>query len=162
MLGQHVYVEMDYGQGEEKDGLWLGEYYIVQDGDKSYVWAESDGRLEKREVTLGEYNQDMCTYEILSGISADDYIAFPEDTLKEGTKTTHNYEDVIDTSMPDEEIYPDGEEVYPDGEMVMPEGEEAYPDGEMTMPEGEEAYPMEDGVDTSDTDIGNEINEGAY
>ena len=29
MLGQHVYIEMDYGQTDARDGLWLDEYYIV-------------------------------------------------------------------------------------------------------------------------------------
>ena len=41
MLGQHVYVEADYGQGDVKEGLWLDEYYIMQEDDGAYVWAEN-------------------------------------------------------------------------------------------------------------------------
>ena len=29
MLGQHVYIERDLGQDEQKDGLWLSDYYIT-------------------------------------------------------------------------------------------------------------------------------------
>ena len=29
MLGQHVYIEMDEGQEDQKTGIWLGDYYIV-------------------------------------------------------------------------------------------------------------------------------------
>ena len=96
MLGQHLYVELDYGQGTAKEGMWLYESYIVFDGMNSYVWAENkEGKLEKREVSLGEYDEEMMMYEITSGLSDLDYIAFPEMNLKEGMKTTHNFEDIV-------------------------------------------------------------------
>ena len=46
MLGQHVYIEMDEGQEEQKTGIWLGDYYIVDaDTESPYVWAvDSKGR----------------------------------------------------------------------------------------------------------------------
>lgn len=100
MLGQHVYVELDYGQGEIKDGIYLYEFYIMQEDGKAYVWLEnSKGRIEKHEVTLGEYDENMMQYEILSGLTKEDYIAYPEDRIKEGMKVTHNYEDVMDYDM---------------------------------------------------------------
>ena len=37
MLGQHVYIEMDYGQEEQAEGIWLDSYYIVQDDGDPYV-----------------------------------------------------------------------------------------------------------------------------
>ena len=96
MLGQHLYIELDYGQGAAKEGLWLYESYIVvDDSDSGFVWAEGkDGRLEKRVVQLGEYDPDMMMYEIASGLSTSDFIAYPEENLKEGMKATHNYEDI--------------------------------------------------------------------
>ncbi|MBQ9934753.1 MAG: efflux RND transporter periplasmic adaptor subunit [Lachnospiraceae bacterium] len=96
MLGQHMYIELDYGQGAMKEGMWLYESYIVvEDSNTGFVWAEGkDGKLEKREVKLGEYDSDMMMYEIVAGLSNSDYIAFPEENLKEGMKTTHNYEDI--------------------------------------------------------------------
>lgn len=88
MLGQHVYVKAQ--QAEEKDGLWLSEYYLNDvDGD-AWVWAESaDGHIEKRSVELGDYDEDQMTYEIVSGLTAEDYIAFPSDDIKEGAPTAH-------------------------------------------------------------------------
>lgn len=96
ILGQHVYIEMDYGQGEAKDGIWLYDSYIIQEDGNAYVWAEDkDGRIEKRKVTLGDYDEDMMQYEIVSGLTTEDYIAWPEDRIQEGMKATHNYEDVL-------------------------------------------------------------------
>lgn len=102
MLGQHLYIEPDFGQTEvvEKEGLWLYSYYIVQDDGDPYVWA-ADGRnrLEKRKVELGEYDENMDEYEILSGIEAEDYIAFPMPGMYEGVTAVTDYEEV-DYSSP--------------------------------------------------------------
>ncbi|MBO6114580.1 MAG: efflux RND transporter periplasmic adaptor subunit, partial [Lachnospiraceae bacterium] len=96
ILGEHVYIEMDYGQTETKSGVWLDEFFVVQDAGGAYVWAEnSKGRIEKREVQLGEYDSELMKYEILAGITTDDYIAFPEDRFKEGMKTTHSYDELL-------------------------------------------------------------------
>lgn len=89
MLGQHVYIEPDYGQGEiiEKKGVWIDMAYVVMENeDAPYVWASNNGRLSKRIVELGEQDENTYTVEIVSGLSADDYIAWPDDTLKEGMK----------------------------------------------------------------------------
>ena len=119
MLGQHVYVEADYGQGDVKEGLWLDEYYIMQEDDGAYVWAEkAKGYIEKRKVELGEYDENMMRYQILSGLTEDDYIAYPEDRVKEGMKVTHNYEDVMIDDTGDDGTIDDGS--YDDG---------AYDDG---------------------------------
>ena len=114
MLGQHVYVEADYGQGDVKEGLWLDEYYIMQEDDGAYVWAENaKGYIEKRKIELGEYDENMMRYQILSGLTEDDYIAYPEERVKEGMKVTHNYEDVvIDDTVEDAT---GGDSLYDDG-----------------------------------------------
>lgn len=39
LLGQHVYVEPDFGQTQVKDGIWIDESYVVKDGDDAYVWT---------------------------------------------------------------------------------------------------------------------------
>ena len=80
LLGQHVYIEPDYGQEAQKKGLWLPEYYIVQEEGSAFIWLEnSRGRLEKRAVTSGENDPVDGTVLILSGLSLDDSIAFPEE-----------------------------------------------------------------------------------
>lgn len=128
MLGQHVYVEADYGQGDVKEGLWLDEYYIMQEDDGAYVWAENaKGYIEKRKVELGEYDENMMRYQILSGLTEDDYIAYPEDRVKEGMKVTHNYEDVVIDDTEDGGSIDDGS--YDDGSSDDGSSDDGYIDG---------------------------------
>lgn len=97
MLGQHVYLERDYGQGEEKEGLWLPAYYIVEE---SYVWAaDKHDKIEKRKVTLGEYDEELDEYQITDGLTTDDYIAYPEEVIEEGTPVTRNVDDLFDGAL---------------------------------------------------------------
>ncbi len=96
ILGQHVYIELDMGlQPAEKEGVWLYSYYIVMDDGDPYVWA-SNGRdkLEKRVVELGEYDENLDQYEIKSGLTEEDLIAFPMPGLYEGVTTVTNPEEV--------------------------------------------------------------------
>ncbi len=93
ILGQHVYIEPDYGQQEVREGLWLPEYYIVDADSSPYVWAANGrDRLEKRSVSLGDYDAERGEYQILSGLKESDYIAFPMDGLSAGMHT-QVYED---------------------------------------------------------------------
>ena len=93
ILGQHVYIEPDYGQQEVREGLWLPEYYIVDADSSPYVWAANGrDRLEKRSVSLGEYDAERGEYQIVSGLKESDYIAFPMDGLSAGMHT-QIYED---------------------------------------------------------------------
>lgn len=91
ILGQHVYLQLE-GQDEQKaTGPAISSAFICyEDTDGStYVWADKSGKLEKRPVTLGEYNMMQDTYEVLSGLGEDDYIAFPDFELcAEGVPTT--------------------------------------------------------------------------
>lgn len=85
MLGQHVFMEPDLGQTGAKEGLWLPGYYLVIDGNDAYVWVcGKNNKLEKRPITTGEHDEEMDEYEITSGLTLEDSIAFPEDTLAEG------------------------------------------------------------------------------
>lgn len=90
LLGQHMYLELDAGDGESA-GLRLSSAFIAYDDDGStYVWAESGRKLEKRNVTLGEYNTMQDTYEILEGLTEEDFIAFPDpESCASGVPTTH-------------------------------------------------------------------------
>ena len=92
ILGQHVYMEVDAGE-EESSGVAVSSAFICYDEDGStYVWAENRGKLEKRTVTIGEYNFMLDTMEILEGLTEEDYIAFPDGELcVEGAPTTHEY-----------------------------------------------------------------------
>ena len=95
LLGQHVYIEPDYGQDAEQDAdtLKLPAYYINDADSAPWVWAQNaKGKLEKRSLTLGDYDAEMDTYVVTDGLTAEDYIAFPDESLKAGM-TCVTYDD---------------------------------------------------------------------
>ena len=89
ILGQHVYLQLE-GQDEEIPGLSVSNAFIAYDDfGNPFVWADNGGKLEKRTVELGEYDMMNDTIAVLSGLSEDDYIAFPDMELcVEGAPTT--------------------------------------------------------------------------
>ena len=88
MLGQHLYIKLETQEGQPS-GIPISSAFICYAEDGSaFVWAESKGKLEKRPVTLGEYNPMTDAQEIISGITMEDYIAFPDETCQEGASTT--------------------------------------------------------------------------
>lgn len=111
ILGQHVYIELDFGQTEEKEGIWLTSSYVVQEADATYVWAaNARERLEKRTVELGEYDADMDQYQILSGITEEDYICWPMYGLYEGVTTVTDMADqywVVEEEMMSDDMMMD-------------------------------------------------------
>ena len=132
MLGQHVTIEMDYGQGQAKEGIWLSSGWITQEEDgTAYVWAAKSGgaKLEKRTVELGEYDSNMDEYQIVSGLATSDYLAWPDVDCVPGASTTTEF--VIDDSMTEGEGMTDGEMM--DGDMMVEEG---ATDGVATMEDG--------------------------
>lgn len=102
MLGQHVYIEPDFGQTKEHKGLWLDESFVVQDGKSAYVWADNGrGKLEKREVEIGKRDEEMFQCEIKKGLSDKDLVTFPEPGLKEGMKTAKGKNNELGMSNPE-------------------------------------------------------------
>ena len=126
LLGQHVYIEHDTGLSQREPGIWLSEAFIADLDKKPYVWAEKDGVLEKRNVILGTYDAEMMQYKIEDGLDNKDYVAYPQDFLKEGMKTTY---DPAQAYTEESETMPENgltEETLPEGEIteeVLPEGE---------------------------------------
>ena len=69
--------------------------FLGKNDDGSYfAWKEKKGKLVKQNLELGEYNSENMEYQILKGLTTDDYIAFPSDELFEGQSVTHS-EDAI-------------------------------------------------------------------
>lgn len=89
MMGQHVYIEPDMGQGTQKEGLWLPGYYLLREDDKAFVYAANGrNKIEKRSLQLGGYDEATDTYEILDGLTLEDRIAFPEEFIEAGMGVT--------------------------------------------------------------------------
>lgn len=83
MLGQHVYIEP--AGAETSEGLWLDASYVVATETGNYVWAaDENGKMEKREVTIGQRDETLWQFEILDGLSLTDSIAYPSDDIREG------------------------------------------------------------------------------
>ena len=91
IMGQHLYLEVDTSESGFT-GVPLSSAFLCMEEDGSaYVWAEnSHGKLEKRNVTLGEYFADMDLYDVTDGLEGSDYIAFPDAELcRSGAATSH-------------------------------------------------------------------------
>ena len=135
LMGQHVYIEPDYGQEDTQDEslINLPSYFINDAEGKPWVWAQnSKGKLEKRSITLGEYNTETDTYPVTDGLTAEDYIAYPDESLKAGMTCITYDEGTFDPGASGGEVYPEG-----DGEKI------------------DENVPM-DGMDGGDMPAGND------
>lgn len=121
LLGQHVYIEPNFGQDEQADSFQLMADYLVEDGDSFYVWAaDKKDKLEKRKVTVGTYDEEMNMYEILDGLTPEDYIAYPEEGLSAGRSVSYqdSFDGMVDDGMIDDGIVDDGmidDGAYADG-----------------------------------------------
>ena len=129
LLGQHVYLEQNIGQEEQRDGIWLDDYYFNDNGDGTlWVWAvSSQKRLEKREVTLGEFDEEAGMFQVLSGLDAEDYICQDGPGVAEGVPVIYNDYSSADDEMSQSLDWGYGAEeddfaAYDEGD----EGEELY------------------------------------
>lgn len=129
MMGQHVYIEKNIGQGEPKDGLWLSNYYIIEENGESFVWATNKkDKLEKRKIKIGEKDEELGEYQILEGLTEDDYIAIPQDGLEEGLDV--NKFDTMDVPMNipmDDSMMIEGGDVMNMEEVPVPDAGESQP-----------------------------------
>ena len=148
LIGQHVYLKP--GNGDQDDNaLRLSAGYLVMENDQASVWA-ANGRdkLEKRSVTLGEYNEETDEYVIASGLSLQDYIAFPDESLHEGMDVVRYDENSFSGGDAGEgglETYVEEpvEGAFPEGDAeVFPDKEEAF--AQQDFPADGEVYSEED------------------
>ena len=121
LMGQHVYIEPDLGQDDKQSsGIALPASFINDADGSPWVWAQSSsGKLEKRSVTLGDHDAELDTYVVTDGLTAADYIAFPDETLKAGMTCVTYDESTFD---------PDSSSDMTDGSMT----DGGMTDGSMT------------------------------
>lgn len=119
ILGQHVYIEPDRGQTLDMAGLWLYADYVQGTAENGYyVWAaDGNGRIEKRTVKLGQYDELQYAWQIVNGLSATDRVAYPSASMQEGAPVTDTQPD------PAEEIDP----AFSDEPAALPEGDDIWP-----------------------------------
>ncbi len=109
MMGQHITLEPNYGGSTTmSEGLWLsaGWFTIAQDGTAT-VWMQGgNGRLTEQSVVLGEYSEEYDCYQVESGLTEEDFIAWPGEECVAGAKTTTTYN--MEADMGGEEFIDDG------------------------------------------------------
>ncbi|HZK41446.1 MAG TPA: HlyD family efflux transporter periplasmic adaptor subunit, partial [Clostridia bacterium] len=85
--GEYVEMTLSY-ESNGADTLYIERAYVRQEDDgRSYVYADKEGRLEKRYINTGKLLWGYYL-EIKSGLTAEDLVAFPYGSdVKEGVKT---------------------------------------------------------------------------
>lgn len=154
LIGQHVYLKTGEDAGQaEAEGIHLSSGYLVMDGENASVWVEdSNGLLALRSVTLGSYNEETDAYEITDGLSLEDYIAYPDDTLHEGMSVVE-YDDSSfsdaqgDVMMEEDGLYDSGDSEYMEDAFV--EGADEMADGEESAEEVPEPSAEDSSYDDS-------------
>lgn len=117
ILGEHVVIEPDFGQGELGDGIWLPSYYLSDTDSHPWVWAVSGrDKLEKRSLTLGEYSPETDLWQVTEGLALTDYIAMPGENVRAGANVIRYGEKGYDASEGD-----DGGEIIEDAPVEMTE-----------------------------------------
>ena len=172
MLGQHVYIEADYGQEEERPGIWLDDYFLVTDEDgSSYVWADNGkGKLEKKEIITGQHDDDLMKTEIADGLKEEDLITWPEDGLEEGMATARGDAGQMGQSDPQlpegtDMLTEDGADGMMEDGLLQEDGmlteEGMAPEGEMTdgevLPENDPGETQDESTDAGTGEAGMEV-----
>lgn len=76
-LQENNYVSITYSAAQAQNGVYLENPYLRTDDGEPYVYVRgAHNKLEKRYVTTGKSLWGSYT-EIRSGLTADDYVAFP-------------------------------------------------------------------------------------
>ena len=163
IMGQHLYMER-YVEGEDASGVIVSSAYICYEDDGSaYVWAEnSRSKLEKRSITLGDYNENTDNYQVADGLSETDYIAFPDEQYCHvGAPTSHTpviYEDEQENGAAEPDTGMDmgmdndmGIDAGMDAESGMSADDGMGAESEMGTDAAEETAPESDAVGEADT-----------
>ncbi len=156
--GQYVDITLDVQNTESVDALYIERAYVREDDSGSYVMkAGIDNRLIKQYVQTGKFLYAGGPIEIKSGLTMDDYVAFPYGPdVKEGVRA--RVQGSEDEPMVGDDAIPtltDGvAAAVPEGDLPAVE-EEGLPDedGETgETGEGGEELPEESGTDGSAID----------
>lgn len=87
-LGQHVYIELDQGQGTPKEGVWIPMHYLgfSEEGEVFVYKVDSNQKTQKAIVEMGMMDDLSGEVEILSGLTSEDYIVIPTEDITENLK----------------------------------------------------------------------------
>lgn len=89
-ISEYAYCSISYNtESSSPDAMYLNNMFIRRDGSTQYVYVRGeDGKLRRRNVILGKKSSFDYSVEIRSGLTPDEWIAFPYGSdVKEGAKT---------------------------------------------------------------------------
>ncbi len=156
MLGQHIIIEPDMGGMDEiktKEGIWLYSDFFIHEDGKTYVWADNgSGRIEKREVTIGDTDPDNADCQVTDGLTKSDRIAYPSEQFEPGLKTTENSQEATVPKIEGADNDAGGEMLTPDGGnddfdaqgFTIDDEDAAFDDDEFALDVGDEAFEDDD------------------
>ena len=152
-LGQHVYIEPGL-PGAADDRLMLPAW-CINDADTASPWvwaADAAEKLEKRALKLGAYDADTDCWEVLSGLSLQDYLAPDSEICKVGAPVVYYSESDFEIMPVDggEYNFEGGEYNFEGGEYSFEGGEYSFEGGEYGFEEG--GYGFGDGAVVNDGD----------
>lgn len=146
--GSYVEINMNVTGGEEApgDALYLYSPYLREDDAGYYVLkAGTDNRLVKQYIQVGKSIWGGDYYEIKSGLTLEDFVAFPYGSdAKEGVRVL-----VENTEEPP----------FPEEDGSAPENSESSGLTDSSIPEGGEDSGLEDG-DTPEGDEDGSLEDG--
>lgn len=89
MVGEYLELTIEGTDTDSNSGaIYIEQCYVRNEDGRSYVYKDVNGRLQKQYVTTGKMLWGSAI-EITSGLTEDDYIAFPYGkTAQEGVKTS--------------------------------------------------------------------------
>lgn len=116
IMGQHLYLSVD--TGDIGNDINLDASFVCDADGTAYVWAEKRGKLEKRPVTLGQYDENTNTYPVLEGLALTDFIAFPDTNLCRSGVPTTRVAQISEESFPEEEFFGEQIDAMPDGDVA--------------------------------------------
>lgn len=88
-LGQHVHVVVGQVETVPKEGAWIMSQYIVfTEEGQTKIWKADSNKATLVEIVLGDMDPNTGEMQVLEGLTVDDYIIEPNETLKEGSTVT--------------------------------------------------------------------------
>ena len=88
LIGQHVLIDLNTDT-ETNRGLMLPASFLFAEDDYFFVWAvDSNGRIEKRNITVVAYDEETECFLVSGGLTLRDRIAFPDPTVHAGMLAT--------------------------------------------------------------------------
>ncbi len=153
MIGQHVFMYQNTDEFEDENEIRLDGAFINDPETDPWIWAENDDQLlEKRKVSVADYDESGNTWLVTGGIDVEDYICPASDLYKEGMPCIENnntsFQSSDNAGTDEGGDAAEGEDYYGDEELEDGGGEEYYEELDETGGfEDEEFYEDEEFFD---------------